>query len=837
MKFFCDQCKKAFSYDDNAEGKISCPDCQSQFDNPGPKNLAPGVILGDFLIKGNISSGGMGQVFLAQQLSLDRDVALKVLHNKYTGDKEYIDSLFSEAKAAAKLSHPNIVQAYAVGEADGIFYFAMEYVRGNTFKEILKKQNKIPFDQAVKVIIEIAGAINIAWKEQKLVHQDIKPDNIMLDANGFAKLADLGLAKTATSQKNAQEDADEVLGTPQYISPEQLTGVQTDVRSDIYSLGATFYHFVTGRFAYEAPLAEDIARQHVEGNLIPPKEKNPELPEELNAIIVKMMARYPEDRYQTPEPLIKDLEKYKYSATRSMPKITLSGLKRPGTGDGVGGIRLPQAKPAVPQAKPAVPQAKPAVPQAKPAAPQAKPAVPQAKPAVPQAKPAIPQAKPAIPQAKPATPQAKPAIPQAKPVAEAKSEKTADAVIPSGENAKNSDTPAKKSTGKKAVKWVFISIGILLLLVLAFAITLYVLEVKEKTPAFLKPVSSRLRGSVKSAVSDAKNKALELSKPTMTYAKIDSTAPDITDESLRTINDILNWRLSNPSDDSGFLTKIDAQWNFLLKVTSPEAFNKLSTLCNSFAGPDEVRIAAARQAMRADHEKRLAEITAKHEAEQRRMEKEKQQREAQKLEAEKRAKELEEQRKKDAENQKRHEAELAQVIMGLKKTHANAMLKAIYENDETDLKQSAADILTYCKSAIVFSPAETAMVAALRKFVGESAAELKAIRRFETMVGRINPAHSLIVYPSRNVRATVVSIRPGEIKCRDNSDENIIFKLDFSECDDSVKQRLCATMERRFKLKFVGFYLSLMQRCVDKFATRQLPPYWKANWAVFKDLF
>lgn len=358
MKLFCSKCQKVFEAEQpSGSSSVKCPVCGGEQEYP--KTVpGPGVVLGDFLIEKLLSRGGMGEVFLAKQISLDRPVALKVLQQKHLEDKEYVDSLFKEARAAAKLSHPNIVQAYAVGEENGIFYFAMEYIRGDTFKQILKKEKTIEFTRAATVIRDIARAIGAAWREQKLVHQDIKPDNIMLDANGFAKLADLGLAKVATGTPDESEDDDQVLGTPQYISPEQLTGVPTDVRSDIYSLGATFYHFVTGRFPYVADTGDEIARMHVECALQPPKEVNPTLPEELNRIIIKMMEKDINKRYQSAEALIEDLDAYLRKAPAAVPKKAVGTV-----------AAKPAAKPAVPP-KPAVPKlsapgkavAKPTVP-------------------------------------------------------------------------------------------------------------------------------------------------------------------------------------------------------------------------------------------------------------------------------------------------------------------------------------------------------------------------------------------------------------------------------------------------------------------------------------------
>ena len=324
MKLFCNQCSKIFNADDNS-GKNSaiCPECQAEI--PIPEHVpGPGVVIGDFLIEKTLSNGGMGEVFIARQISLDRPVALKVLLKEYTGDKEYVESLYREARAAAKINHPNIVQAYAVGEDDGVFYFAMELIRGETLKSILKREGVLEFSRAAKIIRDIASALDTAWNEQKLVHQDIKPDNIMMAANGDAKLADLGLAKTGNSE--VDDDSDEVLGTPQYISPEQLTGVPTDVRSDIYSLGATFFQFVTGRFPYVAPTAEELARMHDAGNLEPPKSVNPKVPEELNRIIMKMMARRLEDRYQSAGELVQDLDKFLTApeAKKSYKKVLIT---------------------------------------------------------------------------------------------------------------------------------------------------------------------------------------------------------------------------------------------------------------------------------------------------------------------------------------------------------------------------------------------------------------------------------------------------------------------------------------------------------------------------------
>ncbi len=202
---------------------------------------------------------------------------------------------------------------HAVGEDEGVYYFAMEDIDGQTMKQVLAEQKIIPYDQALLIVQQIAEALNYAWKEQKLIHRDIKPDNIMLTRSGRAKLSDLGLASIA-DEISDDEDSDEILGTPQYISPEQLTGAPLDQRTDIYCLGGTFYHFVTGRFPYLGDSATEIAQQHLSGTLIPPHKINPAVPKSVSRIIMKMMEKSPAKRYQSAAELIEDIRDIRHAA-------------------------------------------------------------------------------------------------------------------------------------------------------------------------------------------------------------------------------------------------------------------------------------------------------------------------------------------------------------------------------------------------------------------------------------------------------------------------------------------------------------------------------------------
>ena len=305
MRFQCSSCGRIVAVDDIDAGiMVQCGHCGSVVQVP-PTRLSRGSVIADFIIRRAIGQGGMGTVYLSHQITLDRPAALKILAESYANNAEFVALFIKEARAAAKLNHPHIVQAYAVGEDDGLLYFAMENIDGETMKDVLEREGVIPVDQALNVIQQIAEALNYAWIEQKLIHCDIKPDNIMLTSTGRAKLADLGLARVTGDMSDA--DDDEVMGTPQYISPEALTGAPMDTRSDIYSLGATFYQFVTGRLAFDGATAAEIAKKHLTEPLIPPRSVNKDIPESVSRIIMKMMAKNPSMRYQDASELIDDL--------------------------------------------------------------------------------------------------------------------------------------------------------------------------------------------------------------------------------------------------------------------------------------------------------------------------------------------------------------------------------------------------------------------------------------------------------------------------------------------------------------------------------------------------
>lgn len=349
MRFQCSSCGRIVAVDDVDAGiMVQCGHCGSVVQVP-PTRLSRGSVIADFIIRRTIGQGGMGTVYLSHQITLDRPAALKILAESYTNNAEFVACFIKEARAAAKLNHPHIVQAYAVGEDDGLLYFAMENIDGETMKDVLEREGVIPVDQALNIIQQIAEALNYAWNEQKLIHCDIKPDNIMLTSTGRAKLADLGLARVTGDMSDA--DDDEVMGTPQYISPEALTGAPMDTRSDIYSLGATFYQLVTGRLAFDGSTAAEIAKKHLAEPLIPPRSVNKDIPESVSRIIMKMMAKNPSMRYQDASELIDDLRnarRGKLAGPATESEILSGGVSRtsarvvrPAGGAAMAGVGVP----------------------------------------------------------------------------------------------------------------------------------------------------------------------------------------------------------------------------------------------------------------------------------------------------------------------------------------------------------------------------------------------------------------------------------------------------------------------------------------------------------------
>ena len=260
-----------------------------------------------YKIVGKLGAGAMAVVYKARQLSLNRMVAIKILPKRFTENPEYVERFYKEGQAAGKLNHPNIVQAIDVGEAGGYHYFVMEYVEGKTIADDLSAGKVFEETEALDMIIQVANALGHAHT-LSLIHRDVKPKNIMINNHGAIKLADMGLARATTDIEAAQSEAGKAYGTPYYIAPEQIRGkIDIDGRADIYGLGATLYHMLTGRVPFMAEDSADVMRKHLKEKLIPPDHINTLLSAGVSEVIEIMMAKKKENRYNDIEELLVDL--------------------------------------------------------------------------------------------------------------------------------------------------------------------------------------------------------------------------------------------------------------------------------------------------------------------------------------------------------------------------------------------------------------------------------------------------------------------------------------------------------------------------------------------------
>jgi len=261
-----------------------------------------------YKVLGKLGAGAMAVVYKAKQLSLNRMVAIKVLPKRFSENSEYVERFYKEGQAAGKLNHPNIVQAIDVGEAGGYHYFVMEYVEGKSIADDISAGKGFDEHDGLDIIIQVARALAHAHANG-LIHRDVKPKNIMITNDGVVKLADMGLARETTDIEAAQSEAGKAYGTPYYIAPEQIRGkIDIDGRADIYGLGATFYHMVTGRVPFMADDSMEVMKKHLRERLIPPDHINTSLSAGVSEVIEIMMAKRRDDRYKNVEELLTDLE-------------------------------------------------------------------------------------------------------------------------------------------------------------------------------------------------------------------------------------------------------------------------------------------------------------------------------------------------------------------------------------------------------------------------------------------------------------------------------------------------------------------------------------------------
>jgi serine/threonine-protein kinase len=260
---------------------------------------------GRYRILRKLGTGGMANVYLAEDEVLGRRVAIKILNDRHAGDEQFVERFRREAKNAASLSHPNIVSIYDRGEAEGTYYIAMEYLDGRSLKELIVARGPAPIHLAVDYARQILAAIRFAHRHG-IVHRDIKPHNVLVDGEGRLKVTDFGIARAGVSQMT---EAGSIIGTAQYLSPEQAKGAPVDQTSDLYSLGVVLYELLTGEVPFSGDTPVEIAMKHLSTVPEPPSSKRADVPRDLDMVVMRALGKDPSERYQSAEEMDADLRR------------------------------------------------------------------------------------------------------------------------------------------------------------------------------------------------------------------------------------------------------------------------------------------------------------------------------------------------------------------------------------------------------------------------------------------------------------------------------------------------------------------------------------------------
>jgi beta-lactam-binding protein with PASTA domain/tRNA A-37 threonylcarbamoyl transferase component Bud32 len=305
---------------------------------------------GRYRIVRKLGTGGMANVYLAEDEVLGRRVAIKILNDRHAGDDQFVERFRREAKNAASLSHPNIVSIYDRGEAEGTYYIAMEYLDGRSLKELIVARGPAPVNVAIDYARQILAAIRFAHRHG-IVHRDIKPHNVLVDAEGRLKVTDFGIARAGTSQMT---EAGSIIGTAQYLSPEQAKGAPVDQTSDLYSVGVVLYELLTGVVPFSGDTPVEIAMKHLSSTPESPSAKRAEIPRELDMVVLRALAKDPADRYQSAEEMDADLARVARGAAISpaTEEAATAIISRPPS-TAVTAITPPRTRETVPYAPPA----------------------------------------------------------------------------------------------------------------------------------------------------------------------------------------------------------------------------------------------------------------------------------------------------------------------------------------------------------------------------------------------------------------------------------------------------------------------------------------------------
>lgn len=287
----------------------NCNNCGANIDVPLP-GVEEGQDFGDFLLKRRIGKGGMGEVWLAEQKAMARLAALKVLPPSMAQDDDYRERFLREARIAGKLHHPNIATAFSAGMVNGLYFLASRYIEGVNLADLQKAGQDFEERDTLTKVIQIADALDYAWNEYNIIHRDIKPENIMIGDSGKPVLLDLGIAKQMDGDAPGLTQVGIIIGTPDYISPEQANGASDiDFRTDIYSLGATIYHLLTGEPPFGTGKAQVILGRVLSNPLKAPDLVNPAISQASSALIIKMMAKDRDARQQSWKEVVDDVQK------------------------------------------------------------------------------------------------------------------------------------------------------------------------------------------------------------------------------------------------------------------------------------------------------------------------------------------------------------------------------------------------------------------------------------------------------------------------------------------------------------------------------------------------
>jgi serine/threonine-protein kinase len=310
---------------------------------------------GRYRIQRKLGAGGMADVYLAEDQELGRRVAIKILNGRHANDDQFIERFRREAKNAAALNHPNIVSIYDRGEAEETYYIAMEFLDGRTLKELIIGRGAAPMNVAIEYARQILSALRFAHRHG-IVHRDIKPHNVLVDGEGRVKVTDFGIARAGTSQMT---EAGSIVGTAQYLSPEQARGGEVDPRSDLYSLGIVLYELLTGKTPFDGETPVEIAMKHLSTAPKPPSKLRPDIPPELDMVVMRALAKNPDDRYQSADEMEGDLDRVARGVRVSATTVDTATqvLRRPATVAAAAGAATAATMIAPPASAGAVPPA------------------------------------------------------------------------------------------------------------------------------------------------------------------------------------------------------------------------------------------------------------------------------------------------------------------------------------------------------------------------------------------------------------------------------------------------------------------------------------------------